>query len=163
MSCLNSILYGTYILCIMPIYLLPFILVCYYLENPRDIYAFAFLLTLNLPFEASSFPSLFGDNASSISSLTALPSLTPCKFCLIYILCCVFVRYHLNPCHPSIFTLMLIMYQYFNDSSPISVQESCLTPPHSCSFPIPLLCCKSCLNSIFWCAFACYLLYLCNH
>jgi hypothetical protein len=26
---------------------------------------------LNLPFETSSFPSLFGDNASSISSLTA--------------------------------------------------------------------------------------------
>jgi hypothetical protein len=35
------------------------------------IYALAFLLTLNLPFEASYFPSLFGDNASSISSLTA--------------------------------------------------------------------------------------------
>jgi hypothetical protein len=38
-------------------------------------------------------------------------------------------RYHLNPCHPSIFTLMLIMYPYFKASSPISVQECCLTHP----------------------------------
>jgi hypothetical protein len=30
-SCLNSILYGTYIFCLMPIYLLSYILVCYYL------------------------------------------------------------------------------------------------------------------------------------
>jgi hypothetical protein len=147
----------------MPIYLLPYILVHYYLYNPRDTYALALPLTLNLSFEASSFPSLFEDNASPTSSLTAPPSLTPCKFCLGYILCCVFVCYHLNPCHPSIFTLMLIMYPHFKDSSPISVQECCLTPPRSCSFLIPLSRCKSYLNSIFWCAFACYLLYLCNH
>jgi hypothetical protein len=37
--------------------------------------------------------------------------------------------YHLNPFHPSIFTLMLIMYLYFKASSPIWVQECCLTPP----------------------------------
>jgi hypothetical protein len=47
----------------MPIYLLSYILVRYYLKNPRHIYALAFLLTLNLPFEAPSFPSLFKDNA----------------------------------------------------------------------------------------------------
>jgi hypothetical protein len=83
----------------------------------------------NLPFEALSFPSLFKDNASSISSLTAPPSLTPCKFYLKYIhWLCVFC-YHLNPCHPSIFTLMLIMYLYFKASSPIWVQECCLSPP----------------------------------
>ena len=42
---------------------------------------------------------------------------------------CVFVCYHFNPCHPSTFTLMLIMYLYFKASSPISVQECCLTHP----------------------------------
>jgi hypothetical protein len=35
---------------LMPVYLLPYIIVRYYLQNPRDIYALAFLLTLNLPF-----------------------------------------------------------------------------------------------------------------
>jgi hypothetical protein len=35
----------------------------------------------------------------------------------------VFVHYHLNPCHPSIFTLMLIMYLHFKAASPISFQE----------------------------------------
>jgi hypothetical protein len=107
----------------MPIYLLSYIIVHYYLQNPRDIYALAFLLTLNLPFEASSFPSLFGDSASPTSSFTAPPSSTPCKFCLKYILGCVFDCYHLNPCHPLIFTLMLIMYPYFKAASPISFQE----------------------------------------
>jgi hypothetical protein len=96
----------------MSIYLLSYILARYYLSNPHDIYALAFLLTLDLPFEAFPFPSLSEDNASSISSLTA-PPLTPCKFCLKYILCCVFDCYHLNSCHPSIFTLMLIMHPYF--------------------------------------------------
>jgi hypothetical protein len=120
------------------------------------------MLTLNLPFKASSFPSLLRDNDSSISSSIAPPSSTPCKFCLKYILYCVFVRYDFNPCHPSIFTSMLIMYPYFKASSPISVQKCCLTPPRSCSLPVPLSRCKPCLNSIFWCAFACYLLYLCN-
>jgi hypothetical protein len=33
----------------MPIYLLSYILVRYYIKNPHDIYALAFLLTLNLP------------------------------------------------------------------------------------------------------------------
>jgi hypothetical protein len=119
--------------------------------------------TLNLPFKASSFSSLFEDNASPTSPLVAPPSLTPCKYCLKYILCCVFARYHPHPCHPSIFTLMLIPCLHFKASSLVSVQECCLTPPRSCSFPIPLSRFKSCLNSIFWCAFACYLLYLCNH
>ena len=40
-----------------------------------------------------------------------------------------FVCYHLNPCHPSIFTFTLIMYPYFKASSPISVQECCFTHP----------------------------------
>jgi hypothetical protein len=35
----------------------------------------------------------------------------------------------INPYHPAIFTLMLIMYLHFNDSPPISVQECCLTHP----------------------------------
>jgi hypothetical protein len=122
-SCLNSILGGTYILgsyahlppLLHPCPLSP--------SDPRDIYSLAFLLTLNLSFEVSSFPSMFGDNASSISSLTAPPSLTPCKFCLKYILCCVFARYHPHPCHPSIFTLMLIPYLHFKASSLVLVQE----------------------------------------
>jgi hypothetical protein len=80
-----------------------------------------------------------------------------------YILCCVFVCYHLNPCHPSISTWMFILSLHFKASSPISVQECCLTPSCSCSFPIPLSRCKSCLNSIFWCAFIGYLLYPCHH
>jgi hypothetical protein len=88
------------------------------------------------------------------------PFSMPCKFCLKYLLSCVFVRRHLNPCHLLIFTLMLILPLYFKASSPIPVQECCPTPPRSCSFPIPLSRCKSCLNSIFWCAFSCYLLYL---
>jgi hypothetical protein len=77
--------------------------------NPRDIYDLAFLLTLNLPFKASSFPSLFEGNASPTSSLTASPSLTPCKFCL-KTLCvvCLFVI-TLTLVTPSIFTLMLIV------------------------------------------------------
>jgi hypothetical protein len=41
----------------------------------------------------------------------------------------VFVCYHLNPCHPSIFTLMLIPYLHFKASSPILVQECFLTHP----------------------------------
>jgi hypothetical protein len=53
----------------------------------------------------------------------------PCKFCLKYICCWVFVYYHLNPCHPSIFTLMLILHLHFKASSPILVQECCLTHP----------------------------------
>jgi hypothetical protein len=40
----------------------------------------------------------------------------------IYLLSYIFVCYHLNPCHPSIFTLMLIMYLHFNASPPISFQ-----------------------------------------
>jgi hypothetical protein len=86
----------------MPIYLLPYILVCNYLYNPRDTYALALLLTLNLPFEASSFPSLFEDNASPTSSLIAPPSLMPRKFCLKYILGCVCLLspYPLSPLDP---------------------------------------------------------------
>ena len=60
------------------------------------------------------------------------PSSTPCKFCLKinkYIFGCVFDCYHLNPCHPSIFTLMIIMYPYFKAASPILFQEWCLTHP----------------------------------
>jgi hypothetical protein len=90
--------------------------------NPCNIYTLTFMLTLNLPFKASSFPSLFEDNASPTSPLIDPPYLTPCKFCLKYILCCVLVCYHLNPCHPSIFTLMLILYLHFKASSPISVE-----------------------------------------
>jgi hypothetical protein len=110
----------------MLIYLLFYILVHY---NPRDISALAFLLTLKLPFEDSSFPSLFEDNASPTSPSIASPSLTPCKSCLKYTLYCVFVRYHPNPCHPSIITLMLILYQHFKATFPISFQECCLTHP----------------------------------
>jgi hypothetical protein len=55
--------------------------------------------------------------------------LTPCKSCLKYTLYCVFVRYHPNPCHPSIITLMLILYQHFKATFPISFQECCLTHP----------------------------------
>jgi hypothetical protein len=124
----------------MPIYLLSYILICYYLQNHHDIYALALLFILNLSFEASSFPSLFEDNASSISSLTAPPSQTPCKLFLKYILCRVFVRYHLNPCHPSICTLMIIMYPYFKASSHILVQECCLTP--SPLLFVPFLLCR---------------------
>jgi hypothetical protein len=135
-SCLNSILYGTYIICSYA-YLPPLLHPCPLPPlNPCNIYTHVFTLTLNLPFEASSFASLFGDNATSISSLAAPPSLTPYKSCLKYILCRVFVCYHLNPCHPSICTLMLIMYLYFKASSPISVQECCLTSPCSRSSPL---------------------------
>jgi hypothetical protein len=130
-SCLNSILGDTYILgsyahlppLLHPCPLSP--------SDPRDIYSLAFLLTLNLSFEVSSFPSMFGDNASSISSLTAPSSLTRCKFCLKYILCCVFARYQPHPCHPSIFTLMLISYLHFKASSLVLVQE--------CVLPLPAL------------------------
>jgi hypothetical protein len=110
-----------------PLFLCPFTFSLMFLSvitfKPYNIYTLTFMLTLNLPFEASSFPSLFGDNASSISSLTAPPSLTPCRFCPKYIICCVLVCYHLNPCHPSIFTLMLILYLHFKATSPISFQE----------------------------------------
>jgi hypothetical protein len=129
MSCPNSILCGTYILCsyadlpplLHPCPLPPL--------NPCNIYTHIFMLTLNLPFKASYFSSLFEDNASLTSSLTALPSSTPCKFCSKYTPCCVFVCYHLNSSHPSIFTLMHIMYLHFNASPPISIQECCLTHP----------------------------------
>jgi hypothetical protein len=97
--------------------------------NPSNIYTLTFKLTLNLPFKASSFPSMFRDNASPTLPLVASPYLTSCKSCLKYILCCVFVYYHLNPCHPSTFTLMFILYQHFKAPSPISVQECCLTHP----------------------------------
>jgi hypothetical protein len=83
--------------------------------------------TFNLPFKASSFSSLFGDNASPTSPLIASPSLMPHKFCLKYILV-VFVCYHLNPCHPLIF-MMLSLYLHFKAASPISFQERCLTHP----------------------------------
>jgi hypothetical protein len=102
-------------------------------KNPCNIYTHVFTLTLNLPFEASPFASLSGDNASSISSPIAPPSLTPCKSYLKYILYCVFVRYHLNPCHPLNFNMMLILHLHFKASSPIPIQECCLTPPCSCS------------------------------
>ena len=106
-SCLNSILCGIYILGSYA-YLPPLLHPCPLSPlNPCNIYTLTFTLTLNLPFKASSFPSLFEDNASPTSSLTTPPCLTPCKFCLKYIMCCVFVCYHLNPCHPLTFTLML--------------------------------------------------------
>jgi hypothetical protein len=96
--------------------------------NPCNIYTLTFMLTLNLPFKESSFPSLFEVNASPTSPLIALSSLMPCKFCLKYILCCVFVCYHLNPCHPSIFTLMLILSLPFkNLLFSISTREWCST------------------------------------
>jgi hypothetical protein len=113
----------------MPIYLLSYILVLYYLKNSLNIYALAFLLTLNLPFKASSFSSLFEDNASPTSPLIASPSLMPCKSCIKYILCCMFVRYHLNPCHPLIFTLVLIMYPYFKASLPFQFKSVVLPLP----------------------------------
>jgi hypothetical protein len=97
---------------LMPIYLLlhPCLLSPL---NPCDIYALTSMLTLNLPFKVSSSPSQFEDNASPTSPLVAYPSLTPCKSCIKYILCCVFACYHLNPCHFSIFTLVLILYLHF--------------------------------------------------
>ncbi len=88
-SCLNSILCGTYILGSYA-HLPPLLHPCPLSPlNPRDIYALAFMLTLNLPFKASSFSSLFEDNASPTSPLIASPSLMPRKFCLKYILGCV--------------------------------------------------------------------------
>jgi hypothetical protein len=69
--------------------------------------------------------------------------LTPYKSCLKYIFGCVFDYYHLNPCHPLIFTLMLIMYPYFKAASPISFQEWCLIHPALVRFPFPPSCCKS--------------------
>jgi hypothetical protein len=41
----------------------------------------------------------------------------------------VFACYHLNPCHPLIFTMMLSLYLHFKAASPISFQERCLTHP----------------------------------
>jgi hypothetical protein len=162
-SCLNSILCGTYILGYYA-HLPPLLHPCSLSPlNPRDIYALALMLTLNPPFKATSFSSLFEDNASPTSPLISPLFLTPCKFCLKYTPSCLFVCYHPNPCHSSIFTLMPIMYPYFKAPSPVSVQECCLTSPRSCSFPISLSCCKSCFNSTFWGAFPYYLLYLCNH
>jgi hypothetical protein len=35
----------------------------------------------------------------------------------------VFVCYNLNPCHPLIFTMMLILHLHFKASSPNSFQE----------------------------------------
>jgi hypothetical protein len=94
--------------------------------NPCNIHTLTFMLTLNLPFNAFSFPSLYEDNASPTSPLIAPLSLMSCKFCLKYLLCCVFAHYHLHPCHPLIFTLMLIPYLHFKASSLVSVQECCL-------------------------------------
>jgi hypothetical protein len=126
-SCLNSTLCGIYILGSYT-HLPPILHPCPLLPlNPRDTYALAHMLILNLPFKANSFSSLFEDNASPTSPLIAPPSLTSCKFCLKYTPSCVFVCYHLNPCHPSIFTSMLIPYLQFKACSPISVQECCLT------------------------------------
>jgi hypothetical protein len=87
-SSLNSILYGTSILCSYA-YLPPLLLHCPLmpLKKPCNIYTLTFMLTLNLPLKAYYFPSMFEDNASYISSLTTPPSLTLCKFCLKYILC----------------------------------------------------------------------------
>jgi hypothetical protein len=128
-SCLNSILCGTYILGSYA-HLPPLLHPCPLSSlNPCNIYTLTFTLILNLPFKASSFPSLFEDNVSPTSPLIAPPSLTPCKFCLKCTLCCMFVYYHVNPCHPLIFNLMLIAYLHFKASSPISVQECCLTHP----------------------------------
>jgi hypothetical protein len=90
--------------------------------NPCNIYTLTFTLTLNLPFKTSSFPYLSEDNASPASPLVASPSLTPCKSCLKDILCCVFVCYHLNPCHPSIFTLILILHLHCILKPPLSFQ-----------------------------------------
>jgi hypothetical protein len=57
-SCLNSILGGTYILGSYA-HLPPLLHPCPLSPlNPRDIYALTFMLTLNIPFETSSFPSL---------------------------------------------------------------------------------------------------------
>jgi hypothetical protein len=122
-SCLNSILCGIYILgsyAHLPPLLHPYPLSPL---NPRDTYALVHMLTLNIPFKASSFPPPVRDNASPTSPLVASSSLMPCKFCLKYVLCCVFVHYHFNLCHPSIFTLMLIMYLHFKAASPILFQE----------------------------------------
>jgi hypothetical protein len=118
-------------------------------------------LLLNLPFKAFSFSSLFEDNASPTSPLIASPSLMPRKFCLKYILGC-FCQLSPYPCHPSIFTLMLIIYLHFNDSPPISVQECCLIHP---ALDHSLFLCRAkslALTRSFGCAFACYLPYLCN-
>jgi hypothetical protein len=59
-SCLNSILCGIYILGSYA-HLPPLLHPCPLSPlNPRDTYALVHMLTLNLPFKASSFPSLFG-------------------------------------------------------------------------------------------------------
>ena len=88
-SCLNSTLCGIYILGSYT-HLPPLLHPCPLLPlNPRDTYALAHMLILNLPFKACSFSLLFEDNASPTSPLIASPSLMPHKFCLKYILGCV--------------------------------------------------------------------------
>jgi hypothetical protein len=90
-SCLNSTLCGIYILGSYT-HLPPLLHPCPLLPlNPRDTYALAHILILNVPFKASSFSSLFEENASPTSPLIASPSLMPHKFCLKYILGYVFL------------------------------------------------------------------------
>jgi hypothetical protein len=104
MPCLNFILYGIYIFRFLCPYTSSIAFLSVITFSPCNIYTLAFALTLNLLFKTSSFPSLFEDNASSNSLLTAPPSLTPCNSYLKYVLYCVFDCYHLNPCHPLILT-----------------------------------------------------------
>jgi hypothetical protein len=73
-------------------------------------------------------PCHFANLASTTSPLIVSRSLMSCKSCLKYILCCVFVYYHLNPCHPSIFILMLILGLLFGISSFLSQLESGVIP-----------------------------------
>jgi hypothetical protein len=112
-------------------------------------------LTLNLPLKACSFPSLFEDNASPTSPLIVSPSSMHCKFCLKYVLCCVFVRYHLNPCHSSIFTLMLILPLHFKAPPLVPLQECYLTHP---LLVVPFSSVTLQVLAFIW-----YHPYLCNH
>jgi hypothetical protein len=144
MSCLNSILCGIYILGSYA-HLPPLLHPCPLSPlNPRGTYALAHMLILNLHFKATSFSSLSEDNTSPTSPLIAFPSLMPHRFFFLntsFVVCL------------SVITLTLVILRsllwclsctcILKPPPPISFQECCLTPPRSCSFPIPMSRCKS--------------------
>jgi hypothetical protein len=120
--------------------------------NPCNIYTLTYKLTLNSPFKASSFPSLFEGNASPTSPLTASPSLTPCRFCQkTSCVVCLFVI-TLTLVTPSIFTLMLIVSLLLGiPPFSVSTREWCSTH-YALGRTLFLVAYNDCYNSILYCA-----------
>jgi hypothetical protein len=107
------------------------------------------MLTLNLSFKSLSFIlRKFESCELPNSSLISFHFLSPYKFCVNFIPCCIFYLLSPSPCHPSVLpwysSLFLLFKNLLSSTSIWEWQFTYLALGRTLSFSI----CRSCLNSI---------------